>query len=250
MNSEHIQTETVRQYLLGTLPDPEASAVEELCFTNPQFSNQLRAVEIDLISAYLTGKLSSGEHDQFESRYLAVPALKEMVERVRVQHAIASPASARRRRLRLALASSIAVLLIAVLFLRKIQHQQQLAAIHPPDAAITLFLEPGVTMGTGSQAKLLRIPQSVAPVSLIAELPGLTSSVDYIARLRNVDTDRTKPARWTSAPIRSVPRQGGQQVTVILDSSFFSPGDYILELETQDGKVRESYVLRAIASSQ
>jgi hypothetical protein len=242
--------ETVKQYLLGTLSDTEASAIEERYFTNPLFFNQLRGAEIDLIGAYLDNKLSPEEHAQFEDRYLAAPALRAMVERVRAQRATAVPFPVRQRRLRLALASSIAVIVIAVLLLHLGQHPPQQASLHPPADAITLFLEPGVTMGQASQSKLLKIPRLAAPVSLIAELPGETSSADYIAQLRNVDADRTQPALWTSAPTRSVPRPGGHQVTITLDSSVFSPGDYILELVTHDGKVRETYVFRAITSSQ
>lgn len=251
MNLEHIQTETVKRYLLGTLSEPEASAIEERYFTNPLFFSQLRTAEIELIGAYLDKKLSPEEHLQFEDRYLAVPALLEMVDRVRSQRA--TSASVRPRRLRLVLASSIAVLVIAVvviaaLLLRKGQQPQQ-AALHPPVNGINLFLEPGVTMGSASQAKLLKIPRSVVPVSLIAELPGETASADYVARLKKVEAD-SQPVLWSSNLIRSSPRHGGQQVTIALDSSIFSPGDYILELETQGGKLRETYVFRTIASSR
>lgn len=248
MNSEHIETMTVKRYLLGTLPDTEASAIEERYFTNPLFFSQLRGAEIDLISTYLDGKLSPEEHARFEDRYLSAPALQAMVERVRAQRAGTVPAAPGRRRL--AVASAIAVIVIAVLLLRQERHPPQSAALHPPAAGITLFLEPGVTMGPASQSKLLKVPGSVAPVSLVLELPGETSSADYVARLRNVDADRTQPALWTSTPTRSVPRQGGQQITVTLDSSIFAPGDYILELETQGGTVRETYMFKTIASSQ
>lgn len=246
MNSAHIQTETVKRYLLGTLPEVEASAIEERYFTDPLFFNQLRTAEIELIGAYLDKKLPPEEHAQFEGRYLGVPALLEMVNRVRTQRTMSS--SVRLRRLRLVLASSIAMLVITGLLLRKWQQPQQ-AELHPPVNGINLFLEPGVTMGPASEAKLLKIPRSVVHVSLIAELPGEMVSADYVARLKKIEDNR-QPVLWSSNPTRSAPRQGGQQVTIALDSSIFSPGDYVLELETQDGKVRETYVFRAIASSQ
>src|SRR6516162_3994378 len=122
--------QTMRRYLLGMLPDTEASAIEERYVTNPLFFSQLRAAEIDLISEYLDGKLSPEEHAQFEDRYLSAPALQAMVERVRAQRVVAVPAARGRRRL--ALASSIAVIVIAVLLLRQGRHPLQQAALHPP----------------------------------------------------------------------------------------------------------------------
>jgi hypothetical protein len=248
VNSEHIEMQTVKQYLLGTLSDTEASAIEERYVTNPLFFSKVRAAEIDLISVYLDGKLSPEEYAQFEDRYLTTPALRAMVERVRAQRAMAVPAATRRRRL--ALASSVAVIVVAILLFRTGQHPRQQAVLHPPSTAVRLVLEPGVTMGPASQSKLLKIPSPAVPISLIAELPGERSSADYIASLRNVDAERTQLALWTSTPTRSVPLQGGQEVTVTLDSSIFTPGDYILELKTQEGKMRETYVFRAIASSR
>jgi anti-sigma factor RsiW len=238
--------QTVKEYLLGTLSDTEASAIEEHYVTNPLFFNQVRAAEIDLIIAYLDGKLSPEEHEQFENRYLTLPALREMVERIRMQRAETVPAAVQRRRL--ILASSTAVILIFAFFLRMGHRPQQQAGLHPPPAAVRLVLEPGVTMGPSSQSKLLKLPSPAAPIAMVAELPGQTSSADYIATLRNVDAERTQPALWTSNLTRSMPGQGGQEVTVTLDSSIFTPGDYILELKTQTGKTRETYLFRATAS--
>ncbi len=246
MNSEHIQTKTVKQYLLGTLLEPKASAIEERYFTDPLFFRQLRTAEIELIGDYLDGKLSPEEHTQFEGRYMAVPALREMVDRVSAQRVVSI--SVGPRWLRLVLASSIAMLVIAAFLLRKGSQPPQ-QAFHAPVSGISLFLEPGVTMGAASQAKLLKIPQSVAPISLIVELPGETAPADYIARLKKVEADR-QPVLWSSNLTRSAPRVGGSQVTFTLDSSIVSPGDYILELATQGGKVRETYVFRAIPSSR
>src|SRR5690242_5028401 len=113
MNSEHIQTEHGKEYLLGTVSNPEASAIGERYFTDSSFFGQLRAAEIELIGAYLDKNLSPEEHAQFEGRYLAIPALREMVERVRTQRA--TSVSAQPRRLWLVLASSLAVLVIAAM---------------------------------------------------------------------------------------------------------------------------------------
>lgn len=250
MNSEHIQTDTVKQYLLGTLPDHEAAAVEESYFANPLLFRQIREAEIELICAYLDGTLKPEAKTQFENQVQKVAALRELVDKVRVRRAASAVAPARPGRLLPALATAFVVVpaVAALVYFHVRQQPQQKAAVQPETAGIHLFLEPGVTMGAESQTKLLKIPRLVQPIFLTAELPGQKSSADYIAHLKRIDGDRSQSVVWSSAPTRSEPRKGGQQITITPDSSLFSPGDYILEMEMQGGPVRETYVFRAIAS--
>lgn len=93
MKTEHIVSEPVRSYLLGQLADHEATALEEKYFMDRSFFLRVRAVEQGLIEDYLENRLPRSEREQFESRYLKVPALQQRLEEVRAQWARSLPAS-------------------------------------------------------------------------------------------------------------------------------------------------------------
>ena len=250
MNSEHIQADVVKSYLLGTLPDEQASAVEERYFTNPAVFNEIRRVEIDLISQFLDEELTEEEQEQFERRYLQVPRLKKLVDEVRERRGVTLQS-----RLTPWIFSAAAVLvciaIIGFLVLRKgLTSPVQKEALENPPQGISLFLEPGVTMGSGSETKKFVYPSEVQPVSLIAELPGKNISAEYVARVFSVGRDGGRNNVFTSGQIRSVPRTGGQQVTVKLSSVDLPPGDYVMDLQPARGKVSETYVFRVTAANQ
>jgi hypothetical protein len=249
VNSEHIRADVVKSYLLGTLPDDQASAVEERYFTNPAFFSEIRKMEIDLISQFLDEELTEEELDQFERRYLRVPKLKKLVDEVRERRgAMVQP------RLTPWIASVAAALvciaIIGFVVLRKGLAPPVQKAVETPPHGISLFLEPGVTMGPGSETKKLILPSQVQPVSLVAELPGQTVSADYVARVFSIRRNGGRNNVFTSDHIRSVARSGGQQVTVQLSSADLQPGDYIMDLQHVTGEVSETYVFRVTAADE
>jgi hypothetical protein len=250
VNSEHIQADVVKSYLLGTLPDDQASAVEERYFTNPAFFSEIRRMEIGLISQFLDEELTEEEQEQFERRYFRVPKLKKLVDEVRERRgAIVQP------RLTPWLVSVAAALvciaIIGFVVLRKgLAPPVQREAVETPPHGISLFLEPGVTMGAGSETKKLFLPSQVQPVSLVAELPGQTVSADYVARVFSIGRNGGRNNVFTSGHIRSVARSGGQQVTVELSSADLQPGDYIMDLQPVTGEVSETYVFRVTAADE
>jgi hypothetical protein len=250
VNSEHIQTDVVKSYLLGTLPDDQASAVEERYFMNPAFFNEIRRMEIDLISQFLDEELTEEEQEQFERRYLQVPKLKKLVDEVRERRgAMVRP---RLTPWIVSLAAALAcIAIIGFVVLRKgLAPPVQKEAVETPPHGISLFLEPGVTMGAGSETKKLTLPSQAQLVSLVAELPGQTVSADYVARLFSIGRDGGRNNVFTSGQIQSVARSGGQQVTVQLSSTDLLPGDYIMELQRAAGKVSETYVFRVMAPDE
>ena len=72
--------ELVVQYLLGSIPEEEATRLDELAFVNDEFAERLRAVEYDLVDAYVKGELSGEVLDRFQSHYLTSPARREKVK--------------------------------------------------------------------------------------------------------------------------------------------------------------------------
>ncbi len=250
MNSEHIQADVVKSYLLGTLPDDQASAVEERYFTNPAFFSEIRSMEIDLICNFLDEELTEQEQAQFKRRYLQVPKLKKLVDEVRERREAVPQPRSMRWTIAVA-AAAVCISVIGFVVLRKgLAPPVQKASIKTHSRGISLFLEPGVTMGSGSEPKKLALPSRVLPVSLVAELPGQTVSADYVARVFSIARDGSRQNVFTSGPTRSLPRTGGQQLTVTLSSTDLPPGDYIMELQSAGGKVSETYVFRVTAEDE
>jgi hypothetical protein len=251
VNSEHIQADAVKDYLLGTLPDDQASAIEERYFTDPAFFNEIRRMEIDLICEFLDKELTKQEQEQFSRRYLRVPRLKRLVDEVRKRREENIPRS-HSMALRVSVAAAlVCIAVIGFVILRKeLAPPVQKATVETHLPVVTLFLEPGITMGAGSETRKLVLPLQEQPIALIAELPGQTVSTDYVARVFRIGSDGGRNNVFSSGQIRSVPRTGGQQVTVKLSSSDFHPGDYIMELQSAGGKVSETYVFRVTAEDE
>jgi anti-sigma factor RsiW len=67
------------RYLLGLLPDEDAERVEELTFTDEEVAGRVRAVEHDLVDAYVRGTLPAERRQQFEAFYLSSPRRREKV---------------------------------------------------------------------------------------------------------------------------------------------------------------------------
>jgi hypothetical protein len=71
--------ELVVRYLLSALTDAETECLDELSITDDAFAVRLRAVEQDLVDAYVKGELSGEAVALFRSRYLASPAQRKKV---------------------------------------------------------------------------------------------------------------------------------------------------------------------------
>ena len=251
MNSEHIQADTVKDYLLGTLPEDQVSAIEERYFTDPVFFKELRRIEIDLICEFLDKELTKEEQEQFRHQYLRVPRLKRLVDEVREQREKNIPRS---HAIALRVSVAAAVICIAGLGFEVLQKDMappvQKTSVEAHLPTVTLFLEPGVTMGAGSEAKKLVLPRRAQSIALIAELPGEMVAADYMAQVFSIGRDGSRYGVFTSGNIRSASRSGGQQVTVTLTTMDLPPGDYIMELQRIGGAVNETYVFRVTAAQE
>lgn len=248
MEIEHIPIETVRAYLLGALASEDAAAVERQYFVNRSCLLQMRAAERTLIENYLDGVLAPREARQLESRYLRIPALKRVVDDVKRERAAAvDRARPRWRRLWFAWAGALlcAVALCVWVYLgRRSEMPPVVTGVASPRqlAAVTLRLTPGVTKGAGEQAARMDLPRESVPVKLIAELPGLPAPIECGARLSVVGADGRWTTVWNAGPTRTTGRNGRQELALLLNPSSLHPGDYILEVTTPDGRVRETYL--------
>jgi cytoskeletal protein RodZ len=84
VSTDEYNEKTLREYLLGLLPEAETERLDELSVTEEEFVQELRKVEDDLIDAYVNGELTGPELIQFPRQYLSSQL---GVERVRFAQA-------------------------------------------------------------------------------------------------------------------------------------------------------------------
>ena len=73
MNKPSYNNETLTRYLLGSLPEDQTEAFDELSIADDEFAETLDAAEKDLVDAYVQEELRGAELKQFELHYLASP---------------------------------------------------------------------------------------------------------------------------------------------------------------------------------
>jgi hypothetical protein len=84
-----------REYLLGGLSAGERTAIEVKYLESNEFSDEMEAVEEELIDSYLRGDLPEPDRARFEMRFLEVPELRRVVEQAKViRDVLATPAAA------------------------------------------------------------------------------------------------------------------------------------------------------------
>jgi hypothetical protein len=115
MTTERYSAQTLRDYLLGQLPDAEAERLDELSITDDELAERLGAVEHDLVDAFARGELEDAAVAPFRSRYLTTPRGREAVRFAEALQSLDTPAVDRRRWWgALALAAGIALAVASV----------------------------------------------------------------------------------------------------------------------------------------
>jgi hypothetical protein len=71
--TETHSVQTIRDYLLGRLPESDTERLDELSITDDEGAERIRAVEHDLVDEYARGELQGVVLEQFRSRYLTTP---------------------------------------------------------------------------------------------------------------------------------------------------------------------------------
>jgi len=67
------------RYLLGELPQPEQTALENLLFTSDEAFERMWESENRLVDDYVRGRLTSSSRTHFEKHYLASPLHRRRV---------------------------------------------------------------------------------------------------------------------------------------------------------------------------
>jgi hypothetical protein len=74
-----IEERVISDYLLGATSEAETERLDEMSLSDDDFAWRLRAVENDLVDAYVRGELSGDALAKFNSHYLASPGRREKV---------------------------------------------------------------------------------------------------------------------------------------------------------------------------
>jgi hypothetical protein len=93
MDGKLIEEETIRQYLLGTLAEPELSEIEQELFFNEELSRTADLIEDMIIEQYLDQELDAREGKAFENHFLRPPARRQKLDFARLlKHRLEPPA--------------------------------------------------------------------------------------------------------------------------------------------------------------
>lgn len=235
MTSAHLSD--VKAYLLGTLTEPEATALEARYFTEPAFLDHVRRTEEVLIRAYLAGRLHAAERQSFENRYLREPALMRRLEEVRSTQAVV-----RRPGLGLLVAASVLGLAFVGVwtFTRRPVPVASYLQPRPLSALPIVQLSPGMVKGA-AQAKAL---PEFAPGRLVEfqlELPGQVDVTACSVSLDRVEPDGERTRAWSGTSSGTAP---AGYTAVAIESRFLPPGDYVLEVANPVRQIHETYSLR------
>jgi hypothetical protein len=76
----HVEDEAVIQYLLGSATEEQTELLDRLSVADEDFAARLKAVEDDLVDAYVRGELAGEMLERFRTYYLASPLRREKVK--------------------------------------------------------------------------------------------------------------------------------------------------------------------------
>ena len=181
-------TISARQYLLGTLPEHEAHALEDGYVNHPETLERIAALEEELIEEFLDGRLNDSDRRAFEGFYLAsavhrnrVAVIAALRKRGSTVAPVARTAATvivgpwfRHPIVRLATA---AVLLFGLMTLMRLVsrpvHVSQVARVEPPAPTTTAPVTPPGTSPSPDAPPPSLLPPT--PVLFAVTLPSLTT---------------------------------------------------------------------------
>lgn len=78
---------SIRQYLLGLLPDTECHTIEEKLFTQQSFRDEVSSVEEQIIEDYLEDRLPATDRGAVENHFLLPPERRKKLQFIRMLRA-------------------------------------------------------------------------------------------------------------------------------------------------------------------
>lgn len=261
MNPAALDERTLVEYLLGRLPEPDRTHIDERLFTDEALEEELMATADDLIHAYLKGVLSAEDRGHFETHFLAVPRHQQRLAFVRdlglaVEQVNLEDGRKTTGRIPGAVpiweqlwpaAAALVLLLAAMLFVltRPVGNQRHAGTALDPPRSPTLpavrpeptpsAAPPQVAVPQGSTVRVVRLPlQAGAPVRVAlsestrlvqVEVAVPEGPPSYDAVLRGLDG--TDAWRTESLP----PPTSGRRLIFSVPAEVFRVDSYTLRVE-------------------
>ena len=259
-----IESQRIREYLLGQLPGEQQSVFEERLLTDNVLYEELLIVEDELIDAYLLNSLSTVEREGFESHFLATPensqkvrfarafrkyvtanmqegatavplSEKETVEFPRPETTIARhPKSGwlgflpiRNPAISYAMAAALVLLVVGVTW---VAWKKWPSGQRNPGQLLAVALTPGVTRDAAESGKVIDLPRAIDTLRLELLLSD-TSFQSFEAILLDAEGNTLA----TQPNLRSEIING--QTTVVFDvaAKLMPAGDYLAKLNGISG---------------
>lgn len=216
-----VDAERAFAYLLGELPDGDASSLDEALLAEPETHEVLQAFEAELFDAYLDRSLPNERRARFEQRFLSTAAGRERLQRARALRQVAerqvasSQASWWQRVARLLTMPRLAVgaLVAAVLAF--------VVARPPPVSEVLVSLRPD-TVRAADPARRLEVSAS-SPVVLELALDDVPAASEW-----KVSLSGPNGFSWTGSPQRA----DGVAVTVKVSGVTWVSGRYRVSLQS------------------
>jgi hypothetical protein len=260
LNQETEQIETIRQYLLGRLPEDKLTTLDERVVTDPAFHEELLIVEDELIDEYLAGELSADESRSFEDHFLLTserreklrfgrafshyfsrspaPALLEPVPKAQTEEKDDVPVPPPKWYERflpiknpILAYSLMAVALLVVAGVSWLAVRNRTPRLSGPVYAITITA--GTTRGANDSGNRFSIPPGIGTVELKAELRQ-----DEYPRYSAVLFDDAGSELWRETNLQTRSDSGPRVLVVPVPARLLVPGYYSLKLSgiTPEGK--------------
>jgi hypothetical protein len=254
LNRQWEQRATIRQYLLGQLPEAERPEFEERLLAEDLFYQELLIEEDELVDEYLADSLDSLEREQFENYFLRTPererkirfgkALRRYVSSSAASEPGADPVVVDDRQpsrefsrvrprswfsflpdVRHTLAYSFAVIVcliaIGVVWLA-IRHRLK---PQPSGDVFAVVLVPGGTRDTGDGMKKFSIPSGTGTLRLTLELAQNDCPI-YQA----IISDANDKLILRANNLRVQSKAGRPSLVVDVEASLIPPHDYQVKL--------------------
>jgi hypothetical protein len=242
--------EVITQYLLGELPEADASAVEQEYFADPQFFDQVVDAENELVDEYARRQLSPRMRERFETYYLTHHARRD---RAKFAAALTERLDQRRRltgtsdrteswwgrlfaptnRPRLALGFALALLLIVGVIWLAIKTREP-AAPTQPVSQTQVAVEPTHQDQVASETDRQRDEPKAAqpsPTPQGQKAPAMATLILNITTVRGAET---------GPPVTLVIAPGAEQARIQLNLSDNDYARYSVVIKSADGKARAS----------
>lgn len=269
------EQDTIRQYLLGQLPQEDSARLEERLLSDSDFFEELLIAEEELIDEYLGGDLSQAERPGFETHFLVAPERQGKLRFGRALHQYMDAAASSELLKDYAaenlsdenpdvakpppkrgfsflpfsnplVSYSLAAVAVLIIFAFSwVALKNVRTPLRNPGNVLAVALEPGLTRDSGEIKKFTNPPDSDT-IRLQLALPD-NQYQSYKAVLQNSNGD----ILLTKSNIKAQSANGHPALQVDLIPNLIPPGDYRITVSglTADGNSESvsSYSFRVLS---